>query len=83
MTLTWITIWIAVWLACSVAAYLLTEGATFCLSGQTWDRSTKEFTGLCSLLLGPAFLLIAVELFVFAAIGKGLATNRTRRSKDS
>ena len=48
-----------------------------------WDKATKEFVAICSLLLGPVFLLISIEIRILAAMGKGLAANKTRRCKDA
>ena len=76
-------VWVLIWMVSAVLAYFVLEAATLCCSRRAWDHSTKEFALVCSLVLGPVFLLIAVELLLLAAIGSGLATNRTRRYKDS
>ena len=72
-----------VWMASAVLACFVLEVATLCCNRRARDHSTKEFTLVCSLVLGPVFLLIAAELLLLAAIGNGLTTNRTRRYKDS
>lgn len=72
-----------IWVVSGALAYLLAEAAALCCSRRAWDRSTREFAVVCSVLLGPVFLLIAAELLLLAAIGSGLTTNRTRRYKDS
>ncbi len=76
-------VWVLIWMVSAVLAYFVLEAATLCCSRRAWDHSTKEFALVCSLVLGPVFLLIAVELLLLAAIGSGLTTNRTRRYKDS
>jgi len=72
-----------IWLVSAVLAYFITDVAFHCCCRQAWDRPTKEFVLLCSLLLGPLYLVISVELLIFAAISTGLAENKTRRYKDS
>ncbi len=74
---------VLIWVLSAVLAYFATEAATLCCSRRAWDRSTREFAIICSVLLGPVFLLISAELLLLAAIGNGLTTNRTRRYKDS
>ena len=76
-------VWVLIWMVSAVLAYFLLEAATLCCSQRAWDHSTKEFALICSVVLGPVFLLIAVELLLLAAIGNGLTTNHTRRYKDS
>jgi len=76
-------VWVLIWMVSAVLAYFVLEAATLCCSRRAWDHSTKEFALVCSLVLGPVFLLIAAELLLLAAIGSGLTTNRTRRYKDS
>ncbi len=67
----------------AVLAYFSTEAAALCCRRRASDRSTQEFAIVCSVLLGPVFLLISAELLLLAVIGSGLTTNRTRRYKDS
>jgi len=74
---------VLIWLGSAVLAYFVLEAATLCCSRRAWDHSTKEFALVCSVVLGPVFLLISAELLLLAAIGSGLTTNRTRRYKDS
>ena len=76
-------VWVLLWIVSAVLAYFVLEVATLCCKRRAWDHSTREFALVCSLVLGPVFLLIAAELLLLAAIGSGLATNRTRRYKDS
>ena len=76
-------VWVLIWMVSAVLAYFVLEAATLCCSRRAWDHSTKEFALVCSVVLGPVFLLISVELLLLAAIGSGLTTNRTRRYKDS
>jgi len=80
-------VWVLIWMVSAVLAYFVLEAATLCCSRRgsrrAWDHSTKEFALVCSVVLGPVFLLIAAELLLLAAIGSGLTTNRTRRYKDS
>jgi len=47
----------------------------------SWDRATREFAIVCSLLLGPVYLLIAAELLLLAAMGKGLSSDLPQRYK--
>ena len=78
-----VVVWVLIWMASAVLAYFLLEAATLCCSRRAWDRSTREFALVCSIVLGPVFLLISAELLLLAVIGNGLTTNRTRRYKDS
>ena len=73
--------WVLVWGLSVVLGYFFTEGATLCCVEGSWDRATREFTIICSLLLGPVYLLIAAELLLFAAMGKGLSTDMPQRYK--
>jgi len=71
-----VAVWVTLWLLAAALAYYNTK-ATFvdsCKAG--WDKATKIFAAICSLLLGPVFLLISLEIRILAAIGKGLAENR-------
>ena len=74
---------VLIWIASAVLAYVLLEAATLCCNRRAWDHATKEFALVCSIVLGPVFLLISLELLLLAVIGNGLTTNRTRRYKDS
>jgi hypothetical protein len=75
-------VWVLIWGLASVLAYYITEAACFCFGRTLWDRPTKECIAICSILLGPVFLLISVELLVLAAMGRGLTGDRTRTYKD-
>ena len=74
-------IWVLVWVVGAALAYLCTEGAALCCSKDAWDRPTREFAIVCSLLLGPIYLLIAAELLLLAAMGKGLSSDMPQRYK--
>jgi hypothetical protein len=74
---------VLVWVLSAVLAYFVAEAATFHYSRQSWDRTTREFSLVCSVLLGPVFLLISAELLLLAVIGEGLAGDHTRRYRDS
>jgi len=74
---------VLIWIASGVLAYFLTEAAVLCCGRRTWDRATREFALVASMLLGPVYLLIAAELLLIAAVGNGLTTDHTRRYKDS
>ena len=76
-------IWAIVWLLVAALAYYNTKATFIEGSKVKWDRATKEFVIMCSLLLGPVFLLISIEVRILVAIGKGLAANKTRRCKDA
>jgi len=71
-------VWVFIWLLTAVSAYFTTKAAIICCSHSTWDKPTKEFVLIYSLLLGPLLLLISLELFVFAAISNGLTANIKR-----
>ncbi len=75
-------VWIIIWFLTSVVAYFLTEAACLCCSRGAWDKSTKEFAAVCSILLGPVFLLISIELLLLALIGTGLTKEHHRIYKD-
>lgn len=64
---------VVVWVLSAVLAYFCTEGAALCCAKGSWDRTTREIAIVCSLLLGPIYLLIAAELLLLAAMGKGMA----------
>lgn len=64
---------VLVWVLSAVLGYFCTEGAAMCCAKGSWDRSTREVAILCSLLLGPVYLLIAAELLLLAAMGNGMA----------
>ena len=74
---------VLIWVFSGILAYFLTEAAALCCGRRTWDRTTREFAIACSILLGPVYLLIAVELLLIIVIGNGLKTDHTRRYKDS
>lgn len=74
-------IWVLIWVLSAVLAYFFTEGAVLCCRKGSWDRATREFAVVCSLLLGPVYLLIAAELLLLAAMGKGLSTDMPQRYK--
>ncbi|UCD49140.1 MAG: hypothetical protein JSW27_16590 [Phycisphaerales bacterium] len=72
---------VLVWGLSAVLAYFCTEGAALCYAKGSWDRVTREFAIVCSVLLGPVYLLIAAELLLLAAMGKGLAADMPQRYK--
>jgi hypothetical protein len=74
-------IWVLIWGLSAVLAYFCTEGAARCCIKGSWDRPTREFAIVCSLLLGPICLLIAAEVFLLAAMGKGLSLDMPQRYK--
>ena len=74
-------VWVLIWVASAALGYVFTEGAALCYGKQAWDRPTREFALVCGLLLGPVYLLIAAELLLFAAIGKGMSTDSPQRFK--
>ncbi len=74
--------WVPIWVLTSVVAYFLTEAACLCCSKGSWDKSTREFAAICSILLGPVFLVISVELLLLAALGNGLTRGHHRMYKD-
>lgn len=71
-------VWILMWLVTSTLAYYTAKAAIICCSKSTWDKATKEFVMICSFFLGPVFLLVSAELIIFAAIGEGLGSYKTR-----
>ncbi len=71
-----------IWALTSVTAYYLAEAACLCCGRMGWDRSTKEIALLCSIFLGPVFLVIAAELLLLAAVGRGLASDTKKHYKD-
>ncbi|MCJ7730104.1 MAG: hypothetical protein MUO27_09545 [Sedimentisphaerales bacterium] len=75
-------VWVLIWVLTSLVAYFLTEGACLCCGRGLWDKPTKEFAAICSILLGPVFLVISAELLLLAAIGRGLTTDRSHTYKD-
>lgn len=75
-------IWVLIWILTSVTAYFLTEAACVCYSKNSWDKSTREFAAICSILLGPVFLVIAGELFILALMGSGLTKGDHKTSRD-
>ena len=72
-----------VWIGSAVLAYALTDAAARCCNQGAWDRASKEFALVSSVLLGPIYLLISAEMLLIAAMGRGLARDHTRRYKDS
>ncbi|MGE5293957.1 MAG: hypothetical protein ACM3VT_03950 [Solirubrobacterales bacterium] len=74
---------VSVWILSGVLAYFATEVAVHHCDRQMWDRGTREFALVCSILLGPLYLLISAELAFFALIGEGLAHDKVRHYKDS
>ncbi len=74
-------VWVLIWVLSAVLAYFCTEGAALCYGKGSWDRATREFAIVFGLLLGPVYLLIAAELLLLAAMGKGLSTDMPQRYK--
>jgi len=74
-------VWVLGWGLSAVLAYFCTEGAALCCAKGSWDRATREFAVVCSVLLGPVYLLIAAELLLLAAMGKGLDADMPQRYK--
>jgi hypothetical protein len=72
-----------IWVVSAVLAYFAAEAATFCCNRKCWDRRAREFSLVCSILLGPIFLLISAELLLLALIGEGLTEDHSRRYRDS
>jgi len=75
-------VWVLIWVLTSVGAYFLTEAACLCCGKNLWDKSTKEFVAICSILFGPVFLVISAELLLLAAMGSGLAKGDHKTYKD-
>ena len=74
---------VLIWFVSAVLAYFVAEAATLHCNRLAWDRTTREFSLVCSILLGPVFLLIAAELLLFSVVGEGLTDDKTRRYRDS
>ena len=74
---------ILIWIGSAALAYALTDAAARCCNHGAWDRASREFALVSSILLGPIYLLISAELLLIAAMGRGLARDHTRRYKDS
>jgi len=74
---------VLIWLACVVVAYCLAREACMAEGKAGWDRPAKEVVFACSILLGPVFLLIAVELFLMAEIGRGINGDHHRKYRDT
>ncbi len=74
-------VWVLIWVLSAAGAYLCTEGAVLCFGKGSWDRTTREFAIIFSLLLGPVYLLIAAELLLLAAMGSGFSTETIHRYK--
>ena len=70
-------VWVLIWIVTSVAAYFMMEAACLCCGRNFWDRPIKEFTAICSILLGPVFLIISAELLLLAVMGRGLTQDHT------
>jgi len=75
-------VWVLVWLLTAALAYYNTKATFVEDSHIDFDSATREFVIILSCLLGPVFLLISLEVRLLAAIGKGLAADKTRRYKD-
>jgi len=73
----------SIWVLSGVLAYFTTEAVVLHCYRQVWDRSTREWTLVCSALLGPVYLLIALELLLFGVMGEGLSRDNVRHYKDS
>ncbi len=74
---------VLIWLLSAVLAYCLARAACVAEGKTGWDRPTREFVLVCSILLGPVFLLIAAELFLMAEIGRGLTGDHRRKYRDT
>ena len=79
----YIGVLVLIWVLSGVLAYFATEGAVLHCDRQVWNRTTREFTLACSVLLGPLYLLISAELLLLALMVEGLAQNKSRHYKDS
>jgi hypothetical protein len=77
-----VAVWIMLWLGVGILAYFNTKGIFVRDSHLQWDRATKDFVLIISLLLGPIFLIISLEARLLIAVGHGLDANKTRRYKD-
>jgi uncharacterized membrane protein YphA (DoxX/SURF4 family) len=77
-----VAVGLMIWLSAAALAYYNMKAVFVSDNKMEWDKATKEFVLIASLLLGPLFLLISIEVRVLAAVGKGLATNKTRSWKD-
>jgi len=75
-------VWVLIWIMTSVAAYFMTEAACLCCGKEAWDKPTREFAAVCSVLLGPVFLLISAELLLLALVGNGLTKDHSQVHKD-
>jgi uncharacterized iron-regulated membrane protein len=71
------------WILSGVLAYFATELAALHCDRWAWDRPMQEFALVCSILLGPIYLLMSAELLVLVLIGEGLARDHVRHYKDS
>lgn len=74
---------VSIWILSGVLAYFATEAAAIYCDRRAWDRGMREWALVCSVLLGPFYLLVAAELLFFALIGEGLSHDRVRQYKDS
>ena len=77
-----IAVGVMLWLFSAALAYYNTKATFVDSCNLEWDKATKEFVIICSLLLGPVFLLISIEMRVLVAIGKGLAGNQHGKIKN-
>lgn len=75
-------VWALIWVMMSAAAYFMMEAACLCCGRDLWDRPIREFSAVCSILLGPVFLIISAELLLPAVMGRGLTQNHTHIHKD-
>jgi len=67
---------VTLWFVAAALAYCITKATyTICCSSK-WDKAGRLFTIILSLLLGPVFLLISLELMIFAEMGKGLSQDK-------
>ena len=76
-------VWMLIWLLTSLSAYYIAKAAIICCSKSTWDNATRDFILICSIILGPIFLLIAAELMLMATIGEGLGSDKTAPPRHS
>ena len=75
-------VWVLMWILTAVAAYFMTEAACLFCGRQKWDKSTREFAAVCSILFGPVYFVISAELLLLAAVGRGLKNSHHRISRD-
>ena len=75
-------VFVLIWLVAGTLAYYNTKGIFVRDSHLDWDKATKEFVLIASMLLGPIFLLISIEARIITAVGHGLDANKTGRYKN-